>query len=543
MMKTTHNTTATSKLYLVAFLAGLPILMWARLGYGAPVESVDAGAEIVFGSDDRTTYSWSTAVSGPLAAVGTLSRPGASWNYCTGTLFAADKVISAQHCGIALNDEFRPHGSAVAARVTRIVLGRDSTLVHGDWAFLDLDRSFTDRPTMSFAIPDQFPMTVNDAGYSGDLPASTLGVHFNCQLRKDIGDAILSDCDTQGGASGGPLYRVDASGRGAVYAVNSGHHNHLPNGTPYSDDVANTVTGAKYFAFAPDNPFGLSTALTADGRLQVYSTDRDWSLIATRWKLSTDSSSNWTEWRSHDSRFSGGRKIATANLADKRQQFFVVTDQGQLKTRWETALGVSFSDWFDVAAPTTLKDVAATGGEGQVTQLYVLGTNGTTYTIYKLGDSSSNWSEWCSLGTVQGAKSVSISRFGGVQQLFVAAPSGAYTAWTDGNACSHWVPIRLFQSGSYRTTAAGVLQDGRTHAFFISTAGALKHGIRRLDGSAWSWETFPQANPPGSNGFIAMTTGRITDGREQLFAIATNGEVFSTWEISGSFVPWSRFYE
>ena len=84
--------------------------------------------------------------------------------------------------------------------------------------------------------------------------------------------------------------------------------------------------------------------------------------------------------------------------------------------------------------------------------------------------------------------------------------------------------------------------DGRVHLGVAKTDGTTQHSIRAADGSAWSaLASFGPGNTVNSTGFTQLASGRLQDG-EQIFAVASNGEVYETWQSGGGFANWTRSY-
>ena len=234
------------------------------------------------------------------------------------------------------------------------------------------------------------------AGYHGDLFSNRPGIE-TCSINAINSVGMFHNCDVAGGASGGPLF----TSSGLIIGVQSGH----AGAASCLGDRGNNAANGRLFSFAPDNAGGLATSYLTDGRPRVWATDKDWTLVAARNKVSTDASAGWNALDGFDSGFNGGRKIAASNLQDNREVVWVMKSDGTLVHKWQTALGGGFiSTWAAHSTPTTIKNVAVTGGQGVRTQIFVLGTNNTIYTQYKSGDSNSAWTAWQSLGTQSGAR-------------------------------------------------------------------------------------------------------------------------------------------
>jgi V8-like Glu-specific endopeptidase len=511
----------------------------------APVDFGDEGASELgqestyVNNGNRTTFAWNASISYPLTAIGLVQGPST----CTGALIGSKKVLTAAHClgnAAPSSVSFTPHGSTTAIGVVAIVQGRGPTdiQIYADWAILTLASSLSSKGSFDIAVSPEPPVAVNDAGYSGDLPSQTLGIHFGCNLKFDNGNGIGNDCDNWPGASGGPLY-VFPSGaaKATIYGVNSWHSG-VADAT-WTTANANLAAGAKYFINAPKKAAGVAVGYTGNGRMNVHATDMDGSLLATRWKLGTTNDSGWTEWRDLDSSLAGLRKIAALNVQNGRQELFVLFANGNFKTKYQTAVDGGWSEWTSMTKPAALKDVVAIGKNGLLPQIFALGTNNQVYTTWKTGGHDSPWSDWCSLGTVTDAVSLGAVLFGSTRQVFVATSTGQMkTAWSGAFACADWVAFQNFGGSGFRAAAAGTLKDGRVQAFGVLSDGSLQRRVRESNGSWSNWEGFIGAAPT-SGGPVSLVAGNLPDGSSQLFSVTQNGEIYSADEN----VPtWNRFY-
>lgn len=518
-------------------------------------------AEVFLPTDFRQQFPWDRPVPLELSGVGLL-QPGP----CTGALIAPNKVLTAYHCTTDNlgNDlppskfQFTTHGRQNFLTVARVMHGRSACCgAPADFAILTLSSSVPAEEGILMFVRGQepnVPTPVSLPGFSQDLPhGNTLGVHFDCGLRKKESDGTgllyRSDCAVTGGASGAPAYRMEG-GVPIVYGVMSGGAKTADGKDiilqrEYSDAIGNTIAPSLYFANAPDNAFGITATYGSTGRMHVFATDLDWPLVADRIKTSDDPNSTWTPWSGFDSRALNGRKIAAATLNDQRQDVFMINASGQLLERWESTLGGAWaSSWKTLPTPSPIKDIAALGGV--VTQLFVLATDGNVYASNKTAGANSPWSSWCNLGFVADAVSLSAIEFrdesgGLVRQLFVASNAGVQTAWTNQYTCSNWNSLRSFGNVPIKEVAAGLLQDGRVHVWGLSIFNVLQDRVRSSTG--WTSWSSVSVQSPNSLGFTDLFSARISDGREQLFGIS-NGEIWTTWELTpNSFAPqWRRFY-
>lgn len=199
--------------------------------------------------DDRVPM---TSSQYPWSAIGRLeySVGDNRLGICTGSLVAADVVLTNAHCVINLETHeviadvtFKPNlingrvaNAADVATVVDVIYGtdfRDSDAVPhpNDWAFVKLDRplgaTYGTLAWTSLSVSEllrTYDRELMLAGYSGDFPASrpgrTAGVHDGCSILGEAEGSLLHDCDTFGGSSGGPVLAV-IDGEFRIVALNS----------------------------------------------------------------------------------------------------------------------------------------------------------------------------------------------------------------------------------------------------------------------------------------------------------------------------------
>jgi V8-like Glu-specific endopeptidase len=177
----------------------------------------------------------------PRGAVGKLSKG------CTGTIIAPNKVLTAAHCtggrqpqSITFSPQFgilQSGTGPAAASVTRITERRDGTdsEQYADWAVLTLGTNLQTQlganyQQMNVVIPPAVPFSVSLIGYHQDLFSQRPGRQSSCTMNAIAdcdGETLLHNCDVDGGASGGPLYRMSGSVAQLV-AVQSAHGSDSP---------------------------------------------------------------------------------------------------------------------------------------------------------------------------------------------------------------------------------------------------------------------------------------------------------------------------
>jgi protease YdgD len=217
---------------LASLLLLLAVFVFERPGRGLAAPN-DVAISGVLGDSDQRVPSEST--TWPWTAIGRVNR--ASGGFCTGTLIAPDRVLTAAHClydkrrqrwanphevhflAGYLGGEYRAHG--VVWKIVVDPAFRDGPYttdpLRRDWAILHLGRPIDIRPIEIWSAPAQDltkaapnQMMVR-AGYGRDH-AHRLWMHKGCAIAEVSQGLILHDCDSMPGDSGSPLLLF---GRGA----------------------------------------------------------------------------------------------------------------------------------------------------------------------------------------------------------------------------------------------------------------------------------------------------------------------------------------
>jgi len=204
------------------------------------------GTRQVIGRDDRapvlsTAYPWSA-----IGRLEQLNPDGTVAGFCTGTLVGKDLVLTNAHCVINPRTNqatrrplrFRPNLIANTAKTEAFGIrvrygerGMSGVFGPNDWALLKLDKNLGEVhgtlgwQNLSVTELKALGTKIRLIGYSGDFPkdtpGGTAGVARSCKILEDIKGFLRHNCDTFGGASGGPILAV-INNRPVIVAVHAG---------------------------------------------------------------------------------------------------------------------------------------------------------------------------------------------------------------------------------------------------------------------------------------------------------------------------------
>lgn len=221
--------------------AALAFLVFMAAGPGAPAQELRRPYyffEGVIGEDDRIPLA---AHEEPFSAIGRLNVAGFSaLRQCTGFLIAPDVVATAAHC---VYDSYAKKPLAAARFHFLAGWQRQKYVAHAIGKCIKILPGFTEsrRPTLEQFSRDvavirlRKPVDIKPMSLasSQDIAAATALVHagysrdrrhmqtgdVDCKALEEHETLILNDCDTNRGASGGPVLVLTRSGDLKVAAV------------------------------------------------------------------------------------------------------------------------------------------------------------------------------------------------------------------------------------------------------------------------------------------------------------------------------------
>src|SRR5919197_1243718 len=150
------------------------------------------------------------------------------------------------------------------------------------------------------------------------------------------------------------------------------------------------------------------------------------------------------------------------------------------------------------------------------------------------------WSGWGSLGgQLEGGIPVVARNADGRLEVFtrvgLMSTGVVWHIWqnpTPATGWSGWGVLGAPPGGvAPRFLVAGRNADGRLELFVLGTAGDLWH-IWQQPAPAGGWSGWDSLGAPPGTALISLALGRNADGRLEAVAVATDGALWHTWQVS-----------
>jgi hypothetical protein len=343
--------------------------------------------------------------------------------------------------------------------------------------------------------------------------------------------------------------------------------------------IAYGVCGIDYLMWLPTEvtrPNEQAATLTSRGKLTSASHDdgrtRLWAVNSRYvWscaKSTPASDAPWTPWTSYGSQPAStlpgiqAAQVAAAKRADQHVEFFALAANGTLWSLVESTTGGDMPQWNawqpPIPAPHGVRPVEIAVGAiaGGRLQLWCIGSNGMLYSRFQRDEPSLPWSDWNEFQRLPDEKVAHLTTVplaNGALQLFAIDTAG------DLHGChkqspqpgAKWTPWKDFPGVKDRKLAQVVgarLSDGRPQLFALTTKGELYACQQKGTGpdSDWSaWTAFPR---PASTVIEGLGLAVLPDKRLQLWLTSpTGGGIYALWtcwkqgtQASAPWTPWTK---
>lgn len=244
--------------------------------------------------------------------------------------------------------------------------------------------------------------------------------------------------------------------------------------------------------------------------------------------------------------------LAVGPNQDGRLQVFAIGSDHALHTVWETAPG-TWSGW-DVLAPLTASGTLASVAVGQNQdgrlEVFALCTDdGTVRTIWQTAPNN-GWSSWASLGAPSGVRVTALAvaqNQDGRLELFAVCdgvPCVAHTwqtapneGWSSWHALSD-ADIPYSPTMGALALTVGRNQDGRLEVFALSNQFGLVHSYQESP-SRGPWSSWAVLGKPSGVSLTAMAVGQDASGILEILGLTTDGTLWHTWQTRPGWSHWN----
>ena len=312
----------------------------------------------------------------------------------------------------------------------------------------------------------------------------------------------------------------------------------------------------------------LATGRLPDGRLQLWAADGPGALFSTV-KVTTNPNAAWSPWNPFFALGAGARRLAVAPLSDGRLELWATDGNGGLATAWmlttaSTSPWSGFNDFYAELGwlPGGARAVAVAPLSDRRLELWASTGDGGLFTTWKTArHANAAWAPWADFyadvgGLPGGAHGLAVAplrdgrlelwAIAGTGELFVTwktttNPNSAWAPWASVFAESGWLP------GGARELAVAPLSDGRLQLWAVAGNGGLYSTWQTTTdpNSAWTgWHDFFSESGGLPGGARAVTVGRLSDLRLELWATDAFGGLHTSWQTAVSpnspWTPWAE---
>ena len=283
-----------------------------------------------------------------------------------------------------------------------------------------------------------------------------------------------------------------------------------------------------------------------DGRLEVFALSSNGHLQHT-WQKTVGGS--WHGWADLGDAGGGlvGRPDANADEVGRLEVAALGAD-GKLYHVWQNTPNGSWYDVtkFDGQSGVHLADSPRMGrdADGRL-EVFAPGTDGDVYHAWQTTPNGS-WSDFASLGKPGGGASTQIAVSNdddGRLEVFSCADDGAlWHAWQN-TPNGSWADLaKLGTPGGGCVGAPDVMQnaDGRLEVFSIASDGAVWYAAQKKPNSSWD-ALAKLGNPSGGFAGDGVSVAANADGRIEVYAIGSDGDLWHAWQNDASKDDWADF--
>lgn len=194
------------------------------------------------------------------------------------------------------------------------------------------------------------------------------------------------------------------------------------------------------------------------------------------------------------------------------------------------------------ALPAPVKDITAGATEDGRLQLYAVGTDGRLSAKWKDStDPNAPFHEWEQIDTLTVTSRMgTMNNVDGRPQLLLSTNAGGFTKWQS-NA-SDWSNLHTFTLVTSPSDFASAPRPaGRRPRAYAADGSGIVQVLEKDAADANSDWTLAAPLPTPPSPARSLAVGRLSDGRQQVFALAQNGAVYSSWETYANTdtSPWS----